>query len=126
MVRNTGRTFRAVLSAIYAASDGANSVLIVNNQSMREYTMKRIEQIIDLIDVMPHRHDKVIFPNGKELHLLTISDVINSRLRGIARNTYVISDVEYYEIPPIYKDKFYDAMTDWHERAFSVSQREIV
>lgn len=117
-----GETFRNVLKACYLASSGVDVIFI----SMDMDIMDRIEYVVGLLDIAPHRKDKVIFPNGREINITSIQSILNGRLLGIDRKTQIVSDIEYYDLPDNIRYRYYNALTDWHQRMIIDNQHDIV
>jgi len=53
-MRQTGRTFRTVLGAALALSNGRDTIIICRNEMMARYTMDRVRDILHTFGIMDH------------------------------------------------------------------------
>jgi len=94
-MRQTGRTFRTVLSAALALSNGTDTIIVCPTGVMAEATIRKVKEVLNTFGIMDHgllTHTKrtITFMDTK-LKAVSLHDMNSPAFKGI-RGVEVIQD----------------------------------
>ena len=119
-MRQSGKSFRAILQALYAASSGKNVFLITENPQHSFQRMKDICTIEFVADEVNYKFLMITLVNGYVIRIVTPEQFSVFYLRGL-KDLYLVSDYEYYELSATTRYLFTEALYDFHSRNYDVS-----
>lgn len=115
----SGKSFRVVLEACYAASSGTSSVIIIEHIDRLPHIIRMIKQVTGSLRDMRYYKNRVEFPNGYNVYIHSVSEIGNGCLIG-RHSIKLVPDYEYYLLDDIQRYKFREALDRFHRDEYPI------
>lgn len=93
-MRRTGKTFRTYLRACLECSEGKNVLLVVYDKNSKDRMINYIRNASFFIEKLRVSSNKIEFPNGNYIVVLTAFEAIDNKARG-CNFDYIDEDLDY-------------------------------